>query len=279
MSVRIQAGFFIVKPDTPTSDIDALCKKHAARKKVANVEIDFKSFRVTDLVWHKTHKALTATMWRVRDSQLPSKLKADRASALGIANDESVGEASSFAYSPGRQIAIVEYNHTGPRHPILRELLYEMGVSTPIEVSPILETGAFERAQEAELIRRIEFSLASSEKDKIDRLRNAGGAVKDALDAMADVGGMTVHVTISMGHHREGLSSKAMGIIETLCNGGSRVQTLKATIKEKDETTTQLVDLLGGRQTTDLEVPEKDRELDHAACRRQLLTVLSSFGK
>jgi hypothetical protein len=281
VAVQITAGFFQVSSsDESNAQIEELCSRYAKSRRgdAFVVQHEFKEYRLTDANWSVADRALSGTLWRVRESELPSKLRGAQASALNIQPEENLGEPASFAYIPSKEIAVVQYNHNGPRHSIVREFLYKAGLRPPLTMSPVLKQDALQRMRSAEVVRRIEFALAKPSADQLATLKQVGGAVKDALDAMEDVGGMTVRVTVSMGHNRGGLSEKAKTILESLSHGRFAIQTLKASLKESDEQATEMVDLLGGRQTAILQIPEKKREIDHAECRKRLLRELRSFN-
>lgn len=279
MAVETTVGFFHVESEESAAHIERLCSQYArARTSAAfTVQHELRRYELTNAAWNANDKALVGTLWRVREAELPSKLKSGSVSSLGIAADEDLGEATSFAYMPSKAVAVVQYNHNGPRHSVVREILYNAGVSAPLVMSPVLKSDALKRMQKAKLVRRVEFALAKPSQDELAALRQVGGAVSDALDAMEDLGGMTVRVTISMGHNRGGLSERAKTFFEAMSHGGSPIQALKANIKESDEHATEMVDLLGGRRTITLEIPEKNREVDHAECRKRLLRSLRSF--
>lgn len=147
-----------------------------------------------------------------------------------------------------------------------------MGLGAPVLVSPVIETGAVERMQDADLVRRIEFGLSAG--DNGGELAKADEAVGHAIDAMGRMEGYSIKVEISMGHHKGSLGNAAKYLAASLAEWGRPVRTLKAGIKETEEQGMEILDLLGGRVSMELEVPESGREIDHGECRRLLSSRL-----
>ena len=279
MSVDIRAGYFHVICNEFADKRRTLCASYASSKDASSFRTSEsqKNYCLTNATWHSKSKALTGTMWLLRESQLPARFKGARASALGLADDEALAEPASFAYMPDEELALIQYNHTGPRHSLLKGLLHNAGLTPPVTVSPLLTTDAVEQMENHPIIRKVEFALSNPPPEQLKALRKAGGAVKDALDAMSELEGLRICVTISMGQQPGALGAGAQALLEALINSGSAVHKLKMTAKDVDENAPQLIDLLGGRQTIDLSIREKDRELDHAQCRKRLLEALESL--
>ncbi len=280
MTVTLNAGYFDVSTGLSAHVRKERCREFAEstdEDRLA-IEYDAKAYCATDLVWHGQDRILVGTFWRVRREQLPSKLRGFTVSPLGINDDEDLGEATSFAYKPSLDVALIQYNHQGPRHGVLKEYLYQAGFTETITITPRPTEDAMDRLESASLVRKLEFSLAR-EDAALDALRRVGGAVNDALDAMEDVEGTTISVTISMGRSRGSLSGRAKELVEALSHGRLGIQKLKATVKQQEDHVNEILDLLGGRLVTELTVPTVNREIDHAVCRDLLLRTLRAFRR
>ncbi len=281
MDVTVRAGFFEVDtPQDTVAEIQRLCATLARSRTPGALEVQHegKTYGLANAKWDSGDDCLSGTIFRVRDRRLPSKLKGAVVQALNISADENLGEPASFAYSPRRKLALVEYNHNGPRHCALRAFLYHAGLSGPVNVTQRLRQDAAARLKKAKLVRKIEFGFTSAAINELAAVREAGGAIADTLDAMADVEGFSIHVTISMGREPGGLGEKARRILEALQNGGTSISTLKAGIKETDEHLTDLIDFLGSSDTVEFTCTEAGRELNHAECRRKLVFALKKHA-
>ena len=275
--VQVTAGFFGVEIEDNFDDLEKACKFDAMPKNrnAQWLDVDGRKFKMGNLHWNKESRILTGTIWKVRGLKLPSVITTTETRDLDLELDESLGEPASFAFSIPKRATIVEYNHNGPRHSVLRKYLSEK-VPGPVIVEPLLSFDALEKLANAPVVRKIEVGLGSAD---LSSLRSAGTALSSAIDAMTELKGLRMKLEISVGTApREKGLSNVKQLIKNLVNQKESVSVLKAKVRAKNHST-ELLDLLGGRRITEFEVPLIGRRLDHSACRKQLRKELIALRK
>ncbi|MFG0249061.1 MAG: DUF6731 family protein [Phycisphaeraceae bacterium JB051] len=287
MAEKISAGFFHAETEFDLEDIVKLCKQRVKEEKKAKklvedgneddpnaapfeVQHSQHTYRLTHSTWDSTRKIFSGTMWLVRDKRHPRYMT----DAGDTAINGDIGEPASFAYSPEKQLALVEYNHTGPRHSVVEAFLNIMGITDPILLYPQTKSGMIDRMKNAHLIRKLEFSIDGRE--GIDNVAEAGESVKHSIQSMKELEGCSIHVTISMGHHTGGLGQNVKNIAERLSNFGELVKTVKVGAKENPDSQTKLLDLMNAREKIEFDVSLLNKELNHDECRRKLIQALHS---
>ena len=286
MPIKVTAGYFHVYIGIGEVEATATKKRQiaaGAATKVQDaekidqgfgVDQDNVSYAVSGAKWDAKLGVLTGIMWKLRDRKLPARMHNRKASRLDIGHDD-LGEGAAFAYSPAQGKVVIEYNHEGPRHGVFATFL--MKVSDQVaSLTPIPTKDALQRMQNADLIRKIEFRLdGDGSKEELDALEEgAPRTVGRAIRSMRDMGGPSIKVTISMGHHSGGLSEGVAALAEMLATFGGPVKAIKAGIKDEETVGIQLLDLMGGRLKTVLEVPEAGRAVNHLACANALKNLI-----
>jgi hypothetical protein len=230
------------------------------------VEKDNQTFRLTDPGWNEADGVFTGTMWRVRTRNLPSVMKDGKMQQVG--ND--LAESASFAFMPVRREALVQYNHSGPRHGIVGSFFEAIGIAGPVSLTPVIEEDAIDRMKHAPLVRRLEFALGDIQDEEALRGAGLGGSI----DQMKGLHGAHIRVEISLGHQRGSLSENVKTIAERLSEMVTGVKAVKVGVKEGEDKATEMLDLIGGRLFIDMNLPEVGKELDHATCRDRLRMAL-----
>ena len=267
MPIPVSVGWFWVRPEVgpemPAVALEEYCQRVNAFPLGHGIalEHDDKAYNVTDLEWDEDESVLTGIIWRVRSNKLPARLHDGKAGPLGIGEDD-LGEAASFAYMPTKEKMVLEHNQLGPRQTIMADVLASLGVACPLVISPVPTKDAVQRMNNAPIIRRIEFSLEEGE--MAASVEDAGPAVTSALKAMREVKGATISVEISMGHGVGSLDEAARAVADFLSH--RKIRKLKAGIKETNDAGMEILDLMGGRMKSEIEVPEVNRQIDHARC-------------
>lgn len=268
--ISIRAGYYEVSVTNPTERVSAVCRAYATAPPPAGtgVVINHQAFLLSDPGWSEEDGVFTATMWRVRKQNLPSKMVDGKT----VQVESDLGESASFAYIPQRREALVQYNHNGPRHTLVSAFLEAIGVSEPVALTPVINSEAIGRMKHAPLIRRLEFALGDIADEKPLRGAGLGGF----LDQLKGLKGTSIRVEVSLGHHPGGLTEDARKIATALSEMVSGVKTVKVGVKEGEDQATEMLDLLGGRLFIDLNLPENGRELDRAVCRDRLRQALKN---
>lgn len=266
--LSIRAGYFDVHCDLAPNVVAAKCKAYAGNPPAQGTEIavNGQTFQLTDPQWRDDDGIFTATMWRVRKTNLPSVRKEGGMEEVG----GELAESASTAFAPQHKLSLVQYNHSGPRHNLFATFLEAIGIKGPVSLTAVVHENALERMQHSAIVRRIEYTLGDIQDEA--PLRGAGlGGIIDALRA---VKGTTIKVEISLGHTKGSLGEQAKHIAQSLSEMATGVRTVKAGVQEKEDKATEMLDLLGGRLFIDLNIPESGRELDRAVCRDRLRQAL-----
>lgn len=268
--IRVRAGYFTVNANIG-NDVCALrVASWTGNNANAGLEVtvDNQRFQLTDHAWDAREGMLVGTMWRVRERNLPSAVRDGGNEQV----DSPLAESASFAYQPSQGKTLIQYNHHGPRHSVLRAMLERMGVDEPISLSPCLIQDALRRMNDAALVRRLEYTLSGIEGVE-PQLREVPG-VAETIDAMKKVEGATIRVEISLGHNPGGLAGKAKELLTELVGVGTGVRTVKASVKQTEQSALEVLDLLGGRQIIDMNIDEIGREINREQLRNRLFVAL-----
>jgi hypothetical protein len=268
--IRVRAGYFIVNANI-TNDTCALRVATWVQNNVntpLEVTVDHQTFRLTEYAWDAGEGMFTGTMWRVRERNLPSAVREGGNEQV----DSPLAESASFAYQPSQGKTLIQYNHHGPRHSVLRSMFEQMGIDEPVALSACLVQDAMQRMNNAALVRRIEYTLSGIE--GVEPQLRAIPGVGETIDAMKNLDGASIRVEISLGRNPGGLAAQAKAVVSSLASLATGVRTVKAGIKETEQHAVEMLDLLGGRQIVDMNIDEVGREIDRAQLRGRLLVAL-----
>lgn len=284
MPRKIKAFQFWMRPaEGPTDPVVGAISAIDATNRSFEFTQHGKSYLAYDLAWHTRNAVLTGTVYLLRHNDLPAAIRDGRAGPLPIPNETDLGEPMCFAFHPGVGAAVIQYAHTGPRHPVLVPIISRFLPNTPMLLEPVIRTDMLVRLRQKQFFRGIEFTLTDPK--GIQELRTAGGSVGRAIDMLGDVGGVTIHVEISMGHTRgQGLIANATrGLAERLAHVATReispdehgdIGTLKVRGSDGADTPVEELDLLRAREAIAFEADEADRSIDTAETCRKLSTEL-----
>lgn len=226
---------------------------------------------------------LTFTAFKLRDDQLPSACSEKANRSAPIRGDESLGEPVVIAYCPKHGLAVVPYNHIGPRHTVIRSLLGRVGTEGPVFVEPLIDTEMLRRLNDSRLVRSIEFAIDTPS----DVRETENASVKQALRMLHTLDGLRVEVKVSLGKHARRDSTLSADTAKTLMKvlhsfTDTDVEKLKAGVKLDEGAKTEHLDLLGARVSTEVPIDVLGRELDRVQCGRSvrgyLKTLLSEYG-
>lgn len=267
--ISIRAGYFAVGVTNTPECVTAICKGYAEHppKAGSTFNVGEHTYSVTDPEWSEEYGIFTATMWRIRFRDLPSKLIGGRPEQVG----GDLGESASVAYMPGRGEGLVQYSHSGPRHTIFSAFLESIGLAKPVALNPVIVKEAVERMKHAQIIRRLEFALG----DIADEQPLRGAGLGEFIDQLKGLRGTSIRIEVSMGHNGGGLAEQARAAATALTQIVGGVKSVKVGIKEGEGRATEMLDLLGGRLFIDLNIPESGREIDRTACRERLRVALA----
>ena len=268
--IRVRCGYFGVTAGiaSATCALRITNWLENAAGTALEVTVNHQQFRLTEYNWNSDHGILTGTMWRVREHNLPSALRDGESEQV----DSPLAESASFAYQPAQGKTLIQYNHHGPRHSVLRAMFERLGLVEPITLTPCIVQDALQRMNDAALVRRIEYSLGDI-RGVEPQLRAIPG-VGETIDAMTTLEGASIRVEISLGHNPGGLAANTKAVLSSLASFATGVRTVKAGVKQTEEDAVEMLDLLGGRQIIDMEINELGRELDREQLRSRLLVAL-----
>lgn len=223
---------------------------------------------------------VTGVINRIHSSGLPRVVDGRKTHDLPLQANESLGEPMCFAYHPNPGLALIHYSHNGPRHPVMTSVIGKMGYPKAILVEPLLKADMLAKLKAKKFITAVEFGF--TEPEGIKELRGAKGALGDAIDVLDELGGVSIHVTVTMGHSQgEGMIvDTAKRIIRTLAEIGtervdmvdskSRVTAAKLRGADDDDSPLEMLDMLKARELVTLMVNEQGRHLDRTDCKGKL---------
>lgn len=239
-----------------------------------------KRYLAQHLKWDARRNLVTGTVYLIRSSNLPAAINEERAGPLPIDDKTDLGEPMCFAFHPEVGVALIHYNHVGPRHQVLATVIEHVLPDVPILVEPVLRRDMLETLDRKPFLRSIEFGL--QDPNGIRELRAMGGSIAHAMSMLADLGGINIKVSITMGHSRgEGLRAGARRLGEKLAKlgaieveGHARISAIKVGAAENEDAPIEHLDMLHAREEITFEVGEVGRTIDVAAACRYLADQL-----
>jgi len=225
--ITVTAGFFRLETDDTVLAVEERCKAYGTSPPADGtaITVDEQQYVLKEPEWKESERIFLATMWRVRERALPSKL-GEQGNASAV--DSRLGEAASFAYRPSLGLSLIQSNPHGPRHNRAMRLLQAAKIISEGRISPDIVPDALKRMQNAALLKRVEFSLTGIDALREAELRKAG--LSGALDDLKKYGGTSLHITISLGHTPGQLDSQARGLLEKLSEIRTGVRTVKVIV-------------------------------------------------
>jgi len=235
------------------------------------------SFLAKEARWDARRGAFSMSVFKLRESNLPSKVGPDgEIASLDLDKDDDLGEPIVFCYYPDLEVCIVQHSQTGPRHPVVREVLRRVGRDVPVYMSPVLKQDMVERLNDARIFRAIEFSIKSPQ--ELQDFRAAGKPVSRALQMLGDVDGNNVCVRISMGHEKGSMSNAVKKVAQSLVDlGDTDLGVLKVDASAGEGEPVEQLDMLNARMVREFEVKFNGREMDRDDCCRKLKNLFEGL--
>lgn len=219
---------------------------------------------------------------KVRMDKLP--VKASRTagvSGIGLSEDEGIGEETAFLYSKTHDVLILQRNRLGTTSGRVADYFNHFGkeVSSFIELSVMMNDDALKRLEAAKSLKSLSVSIHKVKDHSTESLR--GGPVEGAEDAMNDLGGDRVTLTVSLKPRRDGslIRDKITRAVTSLLRmREDDVQSVpKIQVKAEDEDGTSVIDFIRERLFCADTIPnDKDRHLSYTA-RRSFLRAAWNF--
>ncbi|RUR38555.1 DUF6731 family protein [Vreelandella populi] len=178
-------------------------------------------------------------------------------------NGGGPGEDTAAIYDPDESCLIIQYNHNGPRNTAIRSYLAEFFHSGTIELNTVLDNDFKRKFQNQRHLTRVEAKVDVSQISKKDFQGNT--ALRKACEAAEDLGGETISITISVDGRKKGnqLVSKAKGFANDLMFKASNNPDAVTKLETKGpigSDQSEIIDLLGGKLTGELEVAVSDAD-------------------
>ena len=229
------------------------------------------SFLAKEARWHKKGAAFTISVFKLRDEELPSSVDSiGNVELLDLDDDSCLGEPIVLAYYPGLGVAAVPFSSVGPRHTVLRQILWEIGLQEAIELEPVLRLDSLERLQHASILRKVQIKLGDT--GGLKTVRGQHSSVDQALNLLGDSHGVSISIQISMGHQKGSLAQSLKGALLDLANSGSdSVKQLKLSASQGEGSAVEVLDLLKARLVRRIRLDFTDRVLDRKRCRTRVL--------
>lgn len=269
--------FWVISNEVNVKQMRKLIADFCADPSDIEFSVGPNDFTASEMSWDPKQGAFTVSVFKVRASDLPAAIDEDEGvQSLDLEEDTNLGEPIVFAYYPDYEVAIVQYNHSGPQHPVVRAVLNAIGHEGPIHMSPVLRQDMVEQLETASIFRSLEFSLQSPKQQQ--ELAAAGSSVKEALSMLENIGGVNVTVKVTMGHQKgtllDGVKNTAKKLSEI---GDSDLGTLKVNAASNENAPVEQLDLLKARIVREFEVKLTGREMDREDCGSKLRSLFASL--
>lgn len=186
--------------------------------------------------------------------------KADHHTPLESINYDggSPGEDTAVLYDPTSGYMAIQYAHSGPRHSAIQRYLNAFLVEGAYELKPKFDTEFERKFQTQRHLTRIETKIDTSQVSEEDLKANQ--AAQHIFNASRELDGTMLNITIGVESKRKGvwLNDKAKelaGWLKGLNQEDDNTVTKLETKGFVDDEKPEIIDLLGGRLTAEIEVP------------------------
>lgn len=223
-------------------------------------------YRIENITTNEENGLWYVKLMKMRDTNIPSKVKENvEAKPFHLDDDEYIGEDVSFVYERKSGIIMYQMNRFSISPTKFQEVLFDL--NNNVEEKFILSPISFvtdKKALERDYYKKIDISFANLNHLDIDDKTPLGRL----LNACSKVGGVSAHVTISLGHSKiETLDRySTQSIIGEARENKLNVRGAKVTVKDDDDTKPEVIDLfdnissdyitftLNSRETLDTDV-------------------------
>lgn len=268
--------FWVLPKEGNAEEVARLLRSYADHPRSIAIAQGANEFAVCEPRWRTAgdSKIFTATAFKLRSRAFPSVVGDAGPEPLVISPEKRLGEPMCFAYDPAEGVAVVLFAANGPRHTLIAPFLAELGFEHELQIEPILRADMMERLDRTRYATSIEFNLKDVRRD--DELKKAGLPVERAIEMVDSVGGVDVHVHITMGREKRSLAVDVVkGVAYFLQDlGGSYVTRLQLKASESEDQRCETLDLLNARIEIEMDVSDAQRELDRDDCQRKLVRAM-----
>ena len=204
---------------------------------------------------------------KIRMNNLPVKAaKSEGVSAIGLNSDEGIGEETAFLYSPTHKVLLLQQNQAGVSVTRVSEYFNHFGNGEDIVgISVMMKLDAFERFKKAQRIQSVSIGLVSVA--GVEDYRDSGMSVSHAIDAMNQLGGQRINITVSVRQKDKSLSKGPVGKMISSLFGkheSDAARVTKLQLRADDEDGASMINFLRDRLVKAFNVPEdEDRRLSY----------------
>ncbi len=279
MRKRVRADFFRVQLPTGAPPFTELLNRvltNRPRPLDRNIEIYGYTYRLHLL--ERIRNLWSGCFIRIRMDDLPNVAELDgELRDLPLEADEGLGEETSFVYTPGYGVMVIQRNFQAVRPGTVETYLARLTEVEDLLLEPVIQADALEKLQRMQVVRNIDLSLATpTDPGVYRRLRSVAGA----LNTARYVGAARISVSMGMGRRKGSLNAaRAIDIARRLFrvhrDQGQEVQKIvvrgsRGFADEPMET----IDLLSYRLVEEFGVETADRQLRGPAVRQELAQAL-----
>lgn len=174
-----------------------------------------------------------------------------------LAEDEGFGEETALLWDPKTNYCLIQYNHYGPRESAIAEYIALWDHQSPVdfEFIPKLDDSIHAKLRSKKIVRKFSLSVAPKRLSNNDYKNNI--SLGQGIKALGTVDADTITITVSVtGKRSKSLGLSLMNISDWIQNvgGGSEdspVLAARAAAKGAEKETSEVLDLLHHRMTTD----------------------------
>lgn len=204
-----------------------------------------------DLILKKRDKADGTRLWyldftRFRNTHGPGKVTADDpVEDVPMEPGEHFGEEAAALFLPDYNYVLIQYNHFGVRPKAMEQYFsnYMADETNIYTFSVALDPDAQQRFQRQTQIKKFEIGVDLTQLTDADR--RAGNSLRDMALAAADMEGVTMNITVSVGRERQrGLAPNVKNAIRDFLRGNDAITSATVTGRETPDSNIEPVDLL-----------------------------------
>jgi len=203
--------------------------------------------------------AYNGEMIRIRMDEVPLRvsLSAGAIGPIDLDEEEGLGEETAFLYNIPLQVLVIQRNRFGVS-PLMVAHYFRMkgGLTGPIYLEPVLQSGALERLYTMGIIRKFDIRIAGLE--NFHSFRGMGLSGNALANLMETYQAPTISLSMSMGRRRGSLSidnvfrqiRSALEFVST-----NQVKKIEVTGRENDFSEVRVIDLVKDRMIEYADVP------------------------
>lgn len=205
---------------------------------------------VTDLGGVGGQKLIACDLLRIRDEEQPGRvlLDQDGEQDLDLKDNEFLSEGTAWLIDPHRRYLALQTNIHGARQGVVAKFLSDLAARASVDLKPLLQLNAYERALSAGSVRKLQMELAQVDGKVLKNLDISGIDMVQLLHASH---APLIEITIKMGHHDGSLETGFVRKILKKLRNEPEESVRKLKVQTGGDEVHSIIDLLKDRLTAE----------------------------